>query len=157
MSASASGQQRISRREIFEASLSGKQTRPFVPRLRSDPPAYQPIPHNLAEFRVQEGRDVRERRLRRLWVSLPKHPKLQHYESDDGEVAKEYPVANDHCLTKESAQRLEEMYQDELLLRFRRHTAGFLNRNIGWEEFEKYADVKEAGMFLQIKVFHTVY
>lgn len=81
-------------------------------------------------------------------MSLPKHPKLQHDESADEEIAKEHVVDDDHSLTKESAQRLQEMYQDELLLRFRRHTAGFLNRNIGWKEFEKYADTKEAGMSL---------
>lgn len=139
------GVQRPSRRQIFEASLSGAQARPFIPRLRSDPPAYQPVPHNLVEFREHEGKDVRERRLRRLWLSLPKKQRLNHDESSDEEIAKEYTVADEHSLTKEGAQRLQEMYQDELLLRFRRHTAGFLHRSIGWKEFEKYADTKEAG------------
>ena len=139
------GAQRPSGRQVFEASLSGAQARPFIPRLRSDPPAYQPVPHNLLEFREHEGKDVRERRLRRLWISLPKNQKLNHDESGDQEIAEQYRVEDEHSLTKERAERLQEMYQDELLLRFRKHTAGFLHRNITWKEFEKYADAKESG------------
>ena len=60
-------------------------------------------------------------------------------------VARKWEVADDHSLTKESATRLQEMYHDELLLRFRGHTAGLLNRDISWPEFEKYADAKETG------------
>ena len=71
------------RREVFEASLAGAQTRPFIPRLRSDPPPYQPLPHSLVEFRVQEGRENREHRLKQLWYSLPKKQKLEHDESED--------------------------------------------------------------------------
>jgi solute carrier family 25 (mitochondrial phosphate transporter), member 23/24/25/41 len=137
-----------SRRDIFERSLSGAQARPFIPRLRSDPPAYQPLPHNLVEFRVQEGKEVRERRLRRLWQTLPKKQQLRHDEAEDEDVAKSWTVKDDHSLTKESATRLQEMYQDELLLRFRGHTGGLLNRDITWKEFEKYADAKEAGSSL---------
>ena len=94
---------------------------------------------------VQEGKDNRQRRLKQVYLALPKGIKFNHDEDDDEEVAKEYPVESDHSLTPESAQRLQEMYQDELLSRFRRHTGGFLHRNIGWPEFEKYAEAKEAG------------
>ena len=139
---------RPTRREVFEASLAGAQTRPFIPRLRSDPPAYQPVPHNLVEFRAQESKEHRERRLKRLWLSLPKRQKIDHDESEDEEVARAYPVESDHALTAESAQRLQEMYQDELLNRCRKHSAGFLQRRIGWLEFEKYAEAKEAGACL---------
>ncbi|KAF7798945.1 hypothetical protein EIP86_010173 [Pleurotus ostreatoroseus] len=143
-------------REVFDASLSGAQTRPFLPHLRSDPPAYQPVPHNLLEFRAQEGRENREHRLRTLWLGLPKRQRSLHDEYEDEQVAREVlppEVAGEHHgkLTKESAKRLEEMYQDELLKRFRTHTAGFLHRNIGWKEFEKYADAKEAELW---HIFH---
>ena len=73
---------------------------------------------------------------------------LELDEEEDELVAKRWTVDDDHSLTKESAKRLQEMYQDELLLRFRGHTAGLLNRDISWHEFEKYADTKEAGTFV---------
>ena len=132
-----------SRREIFEASLNGTQNRPWLPRLRSDPPAYRPIPHNLAEFRAQEGKESRERLLRRLWKSLPKQPKIHHDLSEDEAVARRFAVEDDHSLTEESARRLQEMYNDELFVRCRRE--GLLRRNIEWAEFERYAEAKEAG------------
>ena len=144
-SSSDTDDRRPTRQEVFEGSFSGAQARPFLPRLRSDPPAYQPVPHSLKEFRVQEGKDNRQRRLKQVYLALPKRIRFNHDEDDDEEVAKEYPAESDHSLTPESAQRLQEMYQDELLSRFRRHTGGFLHRNIGWPEFEKYAEAKEAG------------
>ncbi|KAI0702892.1 mitochondrial carrier [Cytidiella melzeri] len=146
------GPSQPSRRDIFEQSLSGAQTRPFIPRLRSDPTSYQPIPHNLVEFRVQESRAGREKRLRRLWLSLPKNRTLTHDAGDDADVARTWTVEDEHSLTKESATRLQEMYQDELLLRFRGHTAGLLNRDISWTEFEKYAEAKEAELW---HIFHN--
>lgn len=135
------------RREVFDASFAGAQHRPFIPRLRSDPPSFQPVPRNLAQFRVLEGKDNREHRLKQVYLTLPKKTNCNHDDEDD-DVAREHPVESDHSLTPESAQRLEEMYQDELLSRFRRHTGGFLHRNIGWPEFEKYAEAKEAGACL---------
>ena len=140
-SASTTGQG-PSRRDIFDASLAGAQDRPWIPRLRSDPPAYHPIPHSLSEFRSQEGRE-RETRLRRLWRSLPKNPKVNHDELEDEAVARRYAVQDDHSLTPESARRLQEMYNDELFDRCR--GKGFLHRNIGWEDFERYAEAKETG------------
>ncbi|KAI0347249.1 mitochondrial carrier [Trametopsis cervina] len=150
-SSSSTGLHRPSRRDIFDDSLSGARTRPFIPRLRSDPPVYEPVPHNLLEFRAQEGGETRERRLRRLWQSLPKKQKLRHDESEDADVARKVSVDDDHSLTKENAKRLEDMYHDELLLRFRGHTAGFLNRDITWREFAEYADAKEAELW---HIFH---
>ncbi|KAI0773450.1 mitochondrial carrier [Irpex lacteus] len=150
-SSSAPGSPGPSKRDIFERSLSGAQTRPFIPRLRSDPPPYQPIPHNLLEFRAQEGKETREKRLKKLWQSLPKKQKRRHDAGEDDVVAKKWEVEDDHSLTKESAKRLQDMYHDELLLRFRGHTAGLLNRDISWHEFEKYADTKEAELW---RIFH---
>lgn len=142
VSSSTSGQG-PSRREVYEASLNGVQDRPWLPRLRSDPPAYHPVPHNLSEFRVQEGKESRERRLRRLWTSLPKNPKISHDEAEDEAVASKYAVEDDHSLTEDDAKRLQEMYNDELYNRFRGE--GFLHRNVGWNEFVRYTEAKEVG------------
>lgn len=137
MASSSSAVQRPPRRDIFEASLHGAQQRPFIPRLRADPPAYQPVPHNLLEFRALEGERNRELRLRQLFRSLPQHPRPDHDDADDEAVADSaaYAVHDDRALTQESAKRLEEMYQDELYSRFRKHKFGFLHRNVGWAEF----------------------
>lgn len=140
-STSAAGQG-PSRREIFDASFTGAQDRPWIPRLRADPPAYHPVPHNLSEFRLQEGQE-RERRLRRLWRSLPKNPKVDHDDAEDEAVAQQYSVEDDHSLSLESAKRLQEMYNDELFNRFRGH--GLFHRNISWEDFVRYAEAKETG------------
>lgn len=143
MASTSTTSQRPSRRDIFEASFTGAQDRPWLPRLRSDPPAYHPVPHNLSEFRTLEGEEARQRRLRRLWSSLLKKPKNNHDDSEDEAVARQYAVNDDDSLTAESAKRLQEMYHDELFNRCRGE--GFLHRNIGWKEFEKYAEAKEAG------------
>ena len=81
-------------------------------------------------------------------MSLPKKQRLRHDAGEDHAVAEKWEVEDDHSLTEESAKRLEEMYHDELLLHFRGHTAGLLNRDISWREFQMYADAKEAGMSL---------
>lgn len=133
-----------SRREIFDATLSGAQRPPFIPRLKSDPPTYHPIPHSLVEFREQEGSADRKERLHRLWMKLPK--RVPHYDIDDDDVSRQYPVHDDHGLTRESAQRLEAMYEDELLGSCGGHTSGFKRRVVGWDDFQKYAEAKEAGM-----------
>lgn len=148
--------QRPSGREIFEASLSGAQNRPFIPPLKSDPPPFQPLPHNLVEFRRREAAEDRERRLRQLWMKLPKRTHQGHGE-DDEEVAKEYPVRSDSSLTLESATKLKEMYEDELLGRCGGHTSGFTRRHIGWKEFQKYAEAKEAGVHVfRISFWSTI-
>jgi len=141
--------QRPSAREIYEASYSGAQSRPFIPRLRSDPPQYHPLPHNLVEFRVQEGKALREQRLREVWLKLPK--RRNHDDAEDEEIARRYPVQEDGVLTKESARELEEMYEDELVGRCGGHTSGFKRRRIGWNEFQQYAVQKEAELW---RIFH---
>ncbi|KAI0940015.1 hypothetical protein AcV5_001236 [Taiwanofungus camphoratus] len=140
---------RPSRREVYEASLSGAQDRPFIPRLRSDPPSHQQISRSLVEFRAQERAEDKERRLRDLWLRLPKR---NHAEDMDGDaVAQAYPVTSDGALTAESAKKLEEMYEDELFGRCGGHTRGFWHRNISLKEFENYADAKEAELW---HIFH---
>jgi solute carrier family 25 (mitochondrial phosphate transporter), member 23/24/25/41 len=145
MASTCTAGQGPSKREIFDASFTGAQERPWIPRLRSDPPAFHPVSHNLSEFRIREGNE-RERRLRRLWRSLPKNPKVNHDESEDRAIADRYSVEDDHSLTPESAKRLQEMYNDELFARFL--GKGFLHRTISWDDFERYAENKEAGKCL---------
>ncbi|GBE79699.1 Calcium-binding mitochondrial carrier SAL1 [Sparassis crispa] len=138
-----------SARDVYEASLSGAQDRPFLPRLRSDPPINPPICHSLREFRARETPEEKEKRLRKLWRRLPEWNRPRGL--DDEAVATAYPVQEGGSLTAESAKRLEEMYDDELLGRCGGHTAGFLHRNISWRDFEKYADAKEAELW---HIFH---
>lgn len=144
-------QQRPSGREIFEASLSGAQSRPFIPPLKSDPPSFQPLPHSLLEFRQQEGTGERERRLRQLWMKLPKRTRIDHEEDHEG-VAEDYPVQSESSLTLEGAMKLKAMYEAELLGRCGGHTSGFTRRHIGWREFQKYAEAKEAGAHVFNKI-----
>lgn len=138
-----------SKRELYEACLTGAQDRPYIPRLRSDPPSYQHIPHSLREFRAQEGPDARDRRLRDLWSRLPQHN--AHHEDDEsaqlaGAGADGPAVLVDGALTAETAKGMQAMYEAELRSRCGAHTSGFLHRGVSWSEFRKYADAKEAGM-----------
>ena len=136
-------QGRPSAREIFDETLSGARPQPFFPPLRSDPLLFQPIPHSLREFRAQEGKDQRRKRLRTLWNRLPKREAVGAV--DDEAVAHAYPVRRDGDLTPESARQLGEMYEDELLGRCGVHGRGPFSTRVSWPEFEKYADAKEAG------------
>ncbi|KAH8105887.1 mitochondrial carrier [Cristinia sonorae] len=136
-------------REIFEASHSGAQSRPFIPRLRSDPQPYHPLPHSLVEFRELEGKTRREQRLREVWLKLPK--RRNHDDGEDDEIAKRYTVKKDGALTRESARELEKMYEDELVGKCGGHTSGFRRRSIGWREFQEYASHKEAELW---RIFH---
>ncbi|KAI0661025.1 mitochondrial carrier [Cubamyces menziesii] len=141
---------RPSARQIFEEVYSGARPRPFIPRLRSDPPPYQPIPHSLREFRDQEGAEDRYKRLRELWRRLPKRD--GQHDVDDEAVARTYPVKSDGDLTAESAKQLGEMYDDELLGRCGAPPRGPFSKRVSWNEFEKYADAKEAAELWHI--FH---
>lgn len=136
-------QGRPSAREIFDETLSGARPQPFLPPLRSDPSPFQPIPHSLREFRALEGGEERRKRLRALWNHLPKRDNTGA--ADDEAVAHAYPVRREGDLTIESARRLGEMYEDELLGRCGVHGRGPFSKRVSWPEFEKYADAKEAG------------
>ena len=155
---------RPSAREIFDETLAGARPQPFLPRLRSDPSPYEPIPHSLREFRAQEGTETRRTRLRALWAALPEtyeshgapseqQPSHAHNHRSEGAGADEatthaYPVRRDGDLTAEGARRLDAMYADELLQRCTGgHGRGSFARRVSWPEFERYADKKEAGEF----------
>jgi len=123
-------------RDIYNASFSGAQDRPLVPRLRSDP-AYHALPHTLQEFRDLEGRENRKRRLQALWrrLSIP----LDH----DHESCMSPSDASDaDRLTPERAESLKMMYDNELMGHCG-HSSTV--SQIGWKEFKEYAEAKEIG------------
>lgn len=128
------------KRTVYDGSISGAQDRPLIPHLRSDPPSYHPLPRTLAEFRVQEGREYRKARLHALWKQL-----LAALDSDtadtDSDVAT-YPTGSSTALTLSSARQMRKMYERELMGRCK--SSG----HIGWKEFKKYAEDKEAGQSL---------
>jgi solute carrier family 25 phosphate transporter 23/24/25/41 len=133
------------RREIYEATASGVQDRPFVPHLRSDPPTSQSAPHTLEEFRIREGTAERKRRLREVWDRLPKHGRLVDIHVHETSAAVSASDTH-HGLTLESATQLKNMYDDELWGRCGGRTSGSSTHSIGWKAFEAYAEAKETGM-----------
>ncbi|KAJ7507892.1 mitochondrial carrier [Mycena galericulata] len=128
-------------REIFDASDSGAEPRPSIPRLRSDPSPRRP-PGTLAEFRAEEGRENRKRRLKELWKQLPV---LHSNRSPDATV-------DTTGLTPEAAQRLITMYEKELLRKCGGHSSSTSPMGgIGWKEFREYAEAKETELW---QIFH---
>jgi solute carrier family 25 phosphate transporter 23/24/25/41 len=128
-----------SNRLVYDGSISGAQDRPYIPHLRSDPPSYDPLPRSLVEFRVQEGREYRKARLQALWKQL-----LAALESDGVEDANSENVGSSTALTPESARQMRRTYERELMGRCK--SSGL----IGWKEFKKYAEDKEAGQSLSL-------
>lgn len=126
-------------REIYEACLSGVRDRPFIPRLRSDPLPYRPIPYNFLEFREQEGKENRERRLHDLWRRLP-NTRFQ-----GSETAATLGISPGESLTPEKAENMWGVYEDELLRRCGGHISSQRPTHIPWPEFRDYAEAKEAG------------
>jgi hypothetical protein len=145
------------RREIFDATLAGKRDHVLLPHLRSDPPpskTYQRLAHSLTDFRQQEG-DQREARLREIWL------RLTEARSGKGGIARAAtitPVGSTTAssagteasvFTREKAERLQDIYDDELL-----HRCGNSPRLahargpkplIPWKVFYRYAEAKEVG------------
>ncbi|KAJ7180124.1 mitochondrial carrier [Mycena crocata] len=128
-------------REIFDASDSGAEDRPFIPKLRSDPLPRRP-PRSLSEFREQEGRENRKRRLKELWKQLPV---IHHGSRTPGAL-------DDAGITPETAQRLITMYEKELLRKCGGHSSSTSPMGgIGWKEFKEYAEAKETELW---QIFH---
>ncbi|EGO01954.1 hypothetical protein SERLA73DRAFT_177617 [Serpula lacrymans var. lacrymans S7.3] len=141
-------------REIFENCFSGAQERPFIPRLRSDPVSHHPLPHSLLEFREEEGREEREKRLHELWRKLPK-PKY-HEIGIDSEPSKSKDVSSGEpaavsSMTQEKAELMKNMYDDELLGSCGGNISNGHSGHIRWPEFKKYAEAKEAELW---SIFH---
>ncbi|KAF8450601.1 mitochondrial carrier domain-containing protein [Boletus edulis BED1] len=133
-------------REVYEACLSGARDRPFIPRLRSDPLS-RPIPHSLVEFREQEGKENRERRLHDLWRRLPS-TRFQ-----GSETAATLGISLGESLTPEGAENVWRAYEDELLRRCGGHTSSQKPTHIPWPGFRDYAEAKEAELWCN---FHDI-
>jgi solute carrier family 25 (mitochondrial phosphate transporter), member 23/24/25/41 len=124
------------KRTVYDNTISGAQDRPHIPRLRSDPPSYHPLPQSLIEFRAQEGREYRKARLRALWKQLL--TVLDAEDADTNSNLTSCPVRG-AALTPESARQMRKIYDRELMGSCK--SAG----HIGWKQFKKYAEDKEAG------------
>ena len=134
-----------SRREVFDTTLSGEQEGPFIPPLKSDPQPHLLAPHSLREFREQEGRQVREERLRELWKKLPRN---EYHASD---TATSDTFAEEEKLTLERAREMKREYEGELMTRCGGLVSNGSSKAIAWPEFKKYAEAKEAELWA---VFH---
>lgn len=132
-------------RDIFEATLSGEQNAPWIPRLRSDPPPYHPIPKTLAAFREEEGRESRKQRLQALWKHICKQGYNFHHQA--GSKAVEPISGKKEVPAIQQAEKLRATYEDELLSHVGGHTTGSSLDRIGWTSFREYAESKEAGAY----------
>lgn len=150
------------RREIFDATLAGERDHVLLPHLRSDPPpskSYRRPAHSLDEFRQQEG-GQREARLKEIWLRLAEARSgkgrahtasirpvgLMTTSSVDAEVSP---------FNKEKAERLQDIYDNELLHRCGNgltHTHG-PKPLIPWKDFYRYAEAKEVGESSEIWYF----
>lgn len=131
---------RSSGHDTYDASLT-QVTGPQLDRLPISPPSPDPIyhtfPHTLQEFRDSEGKENRKRRLTVLWKLLsipPRHDHEIHMSPHD--------TADTDRLTREQAESLKMMYDNELLVHCGHSPA---LSQIGWREFKEYAEAKEVG------------
>jgi solute carrier family 25 (mitochondrial phosphate transporter), member 23/24/25/41 len=140
---------RPSRKEFFEATLSGAAQRPPLPPLRHDRTnAEQIIPHSLKDYRALESAQHREARLRALWRQLPS---MQNHTIRPEDAKGEYPVFEHPDLTPERAEELRRIYVEELLRDMDSAGGSSSNRSVDWETFRSYADQKEAELWA---IFH---
>lgn len=93
----------------------------------------QRLPRTLAEFRLQEGRENRKRRLLALW----RHIRVRGYNFDREPSVKALGKAPD---STENARKLRAAYEHELL-----------GRVGGWKQFVEYAEAKEVELWT---IFH---
>ena len=143
-------------REIFDATVAGVQDHVLVPHLRSDPPlskTYQRSAHSLDEFRQQEG-ERREARLKEVWQRLTeaRNGKGKERAAAVGPVSQTTAGSigtTDTIFTREKAERLRDIYDDELQDKCGNghgssHTRG-PKPPIPWKDFYQYAQAKEVG------------
>lgn len=132
-------------RELYESCLTGAHDRPFIPRLRSDPPPFHLIPHNLLEFRKQEGKEERERHLHELWKHLPN----SSYHGSGVAASRTFPAGDP--LAAQRAEEMKKVYDDELLGKCGGHITNERPSHIRWPEFRRYAETKEAGEYFVLR------
>ncbi|KAK1236501.1 hypothetical protein PQX77_000278 [Marasmius sp. AFHP31] len=134
--------------EIYDETLSGAIDPPLLPKLRSDDtrtPQF-PLPRSLVDFREEEGRDNRKRRLRALWNHICEH----------GYLTGPHPRALQSA-DLERAEKLRAEYEHELLGRCAVPSGstptGKMStpKYIEWKEFKAYAEAKEVELW---GIFH---
>ena len=136
--ASESPKHSPSKHEIYDESLSGAIDPPLIPKLRSDPHVQTTLPQTLEEFREQEGKEYRKRRLHAVW----------HHICESG-----YLTGSHHKTRKdpdlERAEKLRAEYENELLGRCVKRGSTSIGHStrkpLDWNEFKAYAEAKEAG------------
>ena len=151
-------------REMFDATMAGVQDHMLVPHLRSDPSpskTYQRLAHSLAEFRQQEGKE-REARLKEVWQRLmeARNGKGKEHITSVRPVS---PVTagdfgtKDTIFTREKAERLQDIYDNELLHKCGNGGSSTHTRDpkplIPWKDFYRYAQAKEVG---ELSVTHHI-
>ena len=145
-----------SRREIFDATLAGVQDHVLLPHLRSDPSpskTYHRPAHSLDEFRQQEG-EQREGRVKDVWQRLT----VARNGKGKDNVVSVRPVSpvsagsvgrKGTIFTKEEAEKLRDIYDDELLHKCGNSSSLTHTRGpkplIPWKDFYRYAEAKEVG------------
>ncbi|KAL1410312.1 hypothetical protein Q8F55_004318 [Vanrija albida] len=80
-------------------------------------PAPLPIPATLADFRAQEGPTVRAAKLRSLWQSLPDLPNVEGDKPTPTQLMRLPGQDTLTALSPERAERLQTLYQEELVRR----------------------------------------
>jgi len=146
----------LSGRETFDATVTGVQDHVLVPHLRSDPSpsnTYNRLAHSLDEFRQQEG-EQREARLKEVWQRLTaaRNGKGKDQAVSVGPVSLVTAGGagtKDSIFTREKAERLRDIYNDELLHKFGNGNGSTHTRGpkplIPWKDFHRYAEAKEVG------------
>ncbi|KAG7096881.1 hypothetical protein E1B28_004287 [Marasmius oreades] len=141
--------------DVFDETLAGAIDPPLLPRLRSDKaiPHQTPLPRSLVEFREEEGREIRKRRLRALWNHICEH----------GYLTGSHPRISRKA-DLEGAENLRAEYEHELLGRCFVAPSGssssgsspsspgtMTRKHIEWKEFKAYAEAKEVELW---GIFH---
>lgn len=141
-------------RERFEATVAGVQDHVLLPHLRSDPSrTYQRLAHSLEEFRQQEG-ERRDERLKDVWRRLT-DGRSGKGKAPSPSLRPATPMAvggvgtKDSIFTREKAERLRDIYDDELLYKCGKGSGSTPSRGpkplIPWKDFYRYAEAKEVG------------
>ncbi|KAG2013565.1 mitochondrial carrier protein RIM2 [Coprinopsis cinerea AmutBmut pab1-1] len=103
-------------------------------------------PHTLSEFQQQEGKENRKRRLHDLWQTLARPPS-----PNPSTQTPSLHDAHNHPITPENARSAKAVYDDELVGRCKGDPSSSRPTPISWEEFQSYADAKEAELW---HIFH---
>ena len=133
--------------------MAGVQDHVLLPPLRSDPPpskAYRRAAHTLEEFRQQEGEE-REARLKDVWQRLTesRNGKRKEQTTSVGPAGPVTSVGIGTIFTREKAERLQDIYDNELMDKCGNGHGPTRTRGprplIPWKDFYRYAEVKEVG------------